>query len=225
MARQLTVQDIDRMLSTDGVFTGLLQCMAEGGDELKYCKEIKIEFAYVQDWIWKDAMRIKAYEHASKLYDRWFVYRLIDELKAIGLVDVAGAFNADGTLKAIQEIPENVRRSIAGIEVQETFEDLPAGGKKWTGYLKKVKMTDKLKAIELIGKKLSMFVDKIQVDVSGTVVHTVDKFDLDERLKLLRQPRATSPEPVARIEVEEAVILKTSNKAGNVEHTKPGSDI
>lgn len=195
MTRQLTVQDINKILESPGAFTGLLEHMAHGEPELDYCKKVGVSFADMQDFIRKDKERLSLYQHATVLYEQWFVIRIMQELKLIGLMDIKEAFNPNGTLKAIEDIPEAIRRTIGGIEIQETFEndDSEPSGKRWTGYLKKIKFIDKIKSLELLGKKLNMFADKIQVSGSVELRHTVDQFDLDERLKMLRMPRTTIP--------------------------------
>lgn len=205
MSRQLTVQELNALLERDGIFSGLLQVIAEGGQELEYCKEHKIPFSYMQDYIRKDADRLKLYEHAARVHQEWFVLRIVDELRAIGLVDILGAFNSNGTLKPIEEIPAEIRRAMAGIEVVEIFEEID-GEKVWNGYLKKVKLTDKIKSLELLGKKLNMFIDQVRVQATMDVIYKVEKFDLDDRLKALRTARPgvtiASMEPV-----EDAMIV------------------
>lgn len=78
------------------------------------------------------------------------------ECRRIALADVGEAFNEDGTLKNIHDIPKDLRRAIAGLEVIETFK--VRGEKKvWTGYIKKVKFWNKDKEIETLFKHHGLF--------------------------------------------------------------------
>jgi len=75
-------------------------------------------------------------------------------LFTMATADIREAFNADGTLKPIHEIPDPVAKAIAGIEVDDR-----------QGDLKKVRLVDRVKLWELLGKHLGMF--KEMHEVSG----------------------------------------------------------
>ena len=105
---------------------------------------------------------------------------VLSELKRIGLSDVGQLYNEDGTFKSWHEIPEDIRRAIAGVEVKEEFE-MENGRKVFTGYTKKLKMWDKNKALENLGRYLKLFTDK--VEHSGTVNLGDRMKKADERLK------------------------------------------
>lgn len=85
------------------------------------------------------------------------------ELLRIARVDLSQAYDTDGNLKPIHEIPEDVRRAIAGIEVEELFEGR-GEAREHVGNLRKVKFWDKVKSLELLGKHLKLWVERIEVD-------------------------------------------------------------
>lgn len=89
--------------------------------------------------------------------------KILQELLLIARSDVSKAFNKDGSLKSIHDIPEDVRRAISGVETLETFIG-SKGGKVRTS---KVKFWDKVAALGLLGKNLRLFVD--QVELKGTI--------------------------------------------------------
>lgn len=86
---------------------------------------------------------------------------VISELKKIANVDIAQAYDANGNLLSFDQMPEDVRRSIAGVETVEEYEGF-GKDRTWTGYTKKVKFWPKDKALELLGKHIGMFTDKIE---------------------------------------------------------------
>ena len=74
----------------------------------------------------------------------------------------------------------------------------------------------------MLGKKLDMFIDKVHVSGTVQVKHSVERFDLEERIAALKQGRA-SPAPVATA-VEEAELV--SVELGHMlASTQPGDDI
>lgn len=78
------------------------------------------------------------------------------ELLRLAKVDIGQAFDEVGNLKPIQDIPEDVRRSIASIEVVEEFEGKGAD-KEQIGWTKKIRFWDKTKALELLGRYLRLW--------------------------------------------------------------------
>ena len=84
--------------------------------------------------------------------------RVLIELGRLAFLDIRKAFNADGSLKPIHELDDDTAAAIAGIEVSET-----AGGDGSAGTLKKIKLSDKRASLELCGRHLQMWTDKIKV--------------------------------------------------------------
>lgn len=84
---------------------------------------------------------------------------VVRELMSLAFSDVGRIFAEDGTLKPLHEIPVEVRKAIAGIDVFEEF-DGRGKDRKLIGHTKKVRLWDKNKAIEMLGKYLRMFPDR-----------------------------------------------------------------
>ena len=87
---------------------------------------------------------------------------IINELAKIAFLDISNLYNENGGLKKIQDIDENTRRAISSLETFEEFEGYGEDREK-VGDTKKVKLIDKTKALELLGKHLGMFKDKIDI--------------------------------------------------------------
>lgn len=90
--------------------------------------------------------------------------RIIKELACIGFSDAADFFDTFGNPIAIPELKAKARRAISGFEFTEDFLGVkqPDGTKKAeaSGYTKKYKLADKIKALELIAKLLGFVNEK-----------------------------------------------------------------
>lgn len=85
--------------------------------------------------------------------------RIIKELAFLGTADVSKAFDTNGNLLPIHEIPEDVRRAIAGFELVEERDENGEG----TGHMtKKVKFWDKNTSLLGLAKVFKMLTDKVE---------------------------------------------------------------
>jgi phage terminase small subunit len=95
--------------------------------------------------------------------------RVLQEIAKLAFFDPANFFESDGSLKRIQDLDENTRMAMSGLEVTELFEG--TGEQKHVyGLLKKVKLSDKRSSLELLGKHLKLFGDASQGGINGKLV-------------------------------------------------------
>lgn len=87
---------------------------------------------------------------------------VLRELKRVALTDIRQAYTAGGRLKPISEMPEDIARAIAGVETEELFEG-HGEEREQVGDTVKVKFWPKVQALELLGKHLKLFTDKIEI--------------------------------------------------------------
>lgn len=93
---------------------------------------------------------------------------VLKELERIGYVDPLPILTEDGAVKHLKDWPEDLRRALQSIDVQETFE-MEGSERVWTGYIKKIKFWDKPKSLELLGKSEALFKDKVEHSGSLTL--------------------------------------------------------
>lgn len=87
--------------------------------------------------------------------------RILLELFRMATVDIGEAYDELGQLKPIKEIPEDVRRCITGVEVDEIMAG-EGDQRQVIGFNKKIKFTSKEKANELLAKYFKLLTDKIE---------------------------------------------------------------
>jgi phage terminase small subunit len=78
---------------------------------------------------------------------------ILRELLRLATTDIGKAFDVNGNLLPLHQIPEETRRAIAGVE---------ATSKDDGSTVTKVKFWDKTKGLELLGKHLKLFTDKVE---------------------------------------------------------------
>lgn len=86
------------------------------------------------------------------------IAKVLAELGKHAFADIAKLYDQDGNLKPIHEMAKGARTTIQSIETDELYAGRGESRVK-IGYNRKVKTTDKLKALELIGRHLKMFTD------------------------------------------------------------------
>lgn len=111
------------------------------------------------------------------------VERAVLELRRILTVDVAGAFDETGCLKPLSEIPEDVRRAISGLEVEEVQQECEDDdGETETikvGRVVKMKFWSKTDASQQLLRKLGAFrdstVDRLAQSLEDLIAAKVSK--------------------------------------------------
>ena len=87
--------------------------------------------------------------------------RILKELFHIATVDISAAYDDNGHLLPVKKIPRAIRRAIAAIKVFDEFEGFGRDRVK-VGEVREVKFNDKIRALELLGKHLKLFTDKVE---------------------------------------------------------------
>lgn len=167
-----------RKLADADVLDDICASIANGGSLTELCAIWQVRYSDVILWIHDQAAdpgRKIAYEDAMKARGEWMIQTLLNELRMIGTVDIRRAYDEKGALLPIKDIPEDVARVITGIEAKEIWErvdddNAPSGTRmEKTGELVKVKFLDKIKAIELLGKNLEIWVDRTKHELGASL--------------------------------------------------------
>ncbi|MCY1388615.1 Terminase small subunit [compost metagenome] len=88
--------------------------------------------------------------------------RVLQELARLAFLDVRKAFNADGSLKPIHELDDDTAAAVAGMDIAEI-----GSGEDAIGFVKKIKLSDKKGALELVMRHLGMVTPKGHADLDA----------------------------------------------------------
>ena len=116
-----------------------------GNSLIDLCNIWQVTYHVVSLWLFKN--HCDEYQAALKTRGEWIDQRVLDEIKSIGLVDIRQAYGDDGRLLDPKDWPDSLARAVAATESD------PAGG------ITRIKMWDKLKALELLGRNRLLFAE------------------------------------------------------------------
>ena len=163
-------------LKDPALITDVVCYVSVGNSLIDLCNIWQVTYYVVSNYLYKNHK--DEYEAALMTRGEWIEQRILDEIKSIGLVDIRQAYDEDGRMLDPKEWPDSLARAIAAVETTEEY-----GGKgddrELTGYTKRLKMWDKLKALELLGKNRRMFLDK-ETDGQRLVVNVFNGLSQDK---------------------------------------------
>lgn len=154
-------------------FKVLCAHVVNGGSVLDICEMWGQTWEKVWSWIQEDRERAVMYDKAVAAQNEWAIVRVLKELRAMALSDLREMYDAKGKLKHPKDWPDHVARAVVSVDVFEEFEGV-GKERELVGYTKRVKMADKLKALEMIGKHLRMFIDRVEHNGVMTLEDLVD---------------------------------------------------
>lgn len=142
--------------------------IANGGDMISLSKEWGTQYSKVMSWIWDDKERTEQYNKALSARDEWAVERLLSEIRSISFSDLTQLYDENGFLLEPRDWPEEVKRNVQALDQH----DITEKGQR-VGVVKKVKLYDKLKALELMGKTMSLFKERVDHGITESFADLV----------------------------------------------------
>jgi len=123
---------------------------------------------------------IESHMHKAEKHAEITVSQIIQEIGRLAFTDIGGLFDDDNNLKNVKDWPIELRRAVSSVEIDALF-DGQGQDREQIGETKKVKLWDKTKALEMLGRWRKLFTDKFELH---------DKSSLAERLKKARERAA-----------------------------------
>lgn len=109
---------------------------------------------------------------------------VLQQLGRLGFSDIRKLFTPAGQLRSVADLPDDIAAAIASIEV--VTKTIPGMGDEEpeVEYIHKIKLTDKVKPLELLGKHLKMFTERHEHSAPGggpiQHEHKVTKAEIDD---------------------------------------------
>jgi phage terminase small subunit len=110
--------------------------------------------------------------------------RVLEEMRRVAFVDIRSLFDARGNLKAVSELTAEEGAVLSSIEVVK--QNLTAGDSA-VDTIHKVRLWDKIRALEILAKHFALLVDRAEHTGAGRpltieVVRKMSDEDIEERL-------------------------------------------
>lgn len=100
--------------------------------------------------------------------------RVLEELMRIATFDIGMLYDGNGQLLPIHLMPEEARRAISSIEVDEIIEGKGEDA-RMVGVTRKVKTWDKLRSLDTIARHLGMLLERVKLEVDDDLADAVRK--------------------------------------------------
>lgn len=219
--RSLTLLERETLVFQDPeLMTKICRHVSSGGTVIQLCDLWKIHFADVMRFIRADATRKELYNQSLADREEWTYERILMELRAIGTVDIRELYDDQGNLKNVADWPSGTAAAVAGVDVFEEYEG--SGAERiHSGTVRKLKLIDKIKALELAGKTQKMFTDRVE---STTVLKLEDlihgSWGNSEKISTV-QPSSKSQSSTDRLRNETNNGHQSSGSGGEVVQDLP----
>ena len=124
--------------------------VANGHSLIELCETYKLSFGSVIAWIRKDKDRSTMYSKCIDDRNEWAKERILLELRRIGLSDLKKMHNKNGEILPVQDWPDEISSIVKGIDYNDD------------GTVRKITIWNKEKCLELLGKTIQMFIDRVE---------------------------------------------------------------
>lgn len=96
--------------------------------------------------------------------------RVIQGIAELAFFDMRKFFTAAGNLIPIHDLDEQTARALKGCDVEKLFKHFGKGQAEESGTITKIRVADRLEALELLGRHLKLFTDKIEVNDASAII-------------------------------------------------------
>ena len=138
--------------------------IAMGGSAIDIAETLRINYATLITWIRSESTRLKRYEQSLVFRNEWAKEKVLKEIRDLGTFDIRKVLGVNGEVLPASEWPDEIAKAVVSIDVSEE-----TNGYENIGWLKKVKFVDKLKALEMSAKNLSLLTEKHEVSGNLTL--------------------------------------------------------
>lgn len=169
MSRRETAEREASYFAEPDFFEELLDAISDGATLADFTKAKRIRYRSLQEWIHGDQGRLSKYVTAMEARTNKVRDVVLRGLTDLASVDLKDLFDIDGTMKPLHMMPDGVTKLISNFEIETSMTE--SGQVSKTG---KVKIPDRIRAFENLGRTVGMFKDNIKLDGNMTLASLVE---------------------------------------------------
>lgn len=158
------------LLKPEQVMEDLFHHIASGGSAIDICEDWGVSYPRLMRWVHDDQERTRLINEAFEDRKEYAKEKIILELQRLAHFDPRNLFNADNSVKDPSDWSREIASMVSSFDISVN---------KDGDETLKVKFWNKEKALELLGKNIQMFIER--VDHSG-------KISLEDLVTISREP-------------------------------------
>lgn len=149
MSGEKSCKRLEEFVSQDpNLIMTICDNIINGSSLTSLSKVWEVKYSDLYRWVVSDEDRNELYQRALEQKKDFLSSRIIDELKNIGFADLRTAYDDNFNLKPVSEWPDELASIIGSLKRTDTGIE--------------IKANDKMKALEMMGKEMSMFSNKVE---------------------------------------------------------------
>lgn len=152
--QEMAVREYERSEIED-----MCKSVSNGGSVIQYCEQKGINYGDFMFKLRRDPVWHRIYLQAQSDRDEWIKEQLIVLLQKINSADIKHLFNENGNYVGVQDLPSNVTQVIKKLKVKLQSN----GPDEAPDEILEVEFYDKQKSIDLLGKYVQMFIERVVV--------------------------------------------------------------
>lgn len=149
----------------ENTFSEIIDWIGEGGTLPQFAAQHVANHAALYLWIQENKQRRDQYDAAIKMREEYLKQKIIEELRDIATYDIRDAYNENGEPIRLNEVPLKLRKTIQSIKSTKSGDTVTT----------EIKFFDKIKAINLLGKELGMFQNKVELSASKSLEKIIEE--------------------------------------------------
>lgn len=143
--------------------------VAGGGALTDLCDSWGVRYGEVSKWINQDDTRRRQFFYATDARKEWAVEKMLKELRTLALSDIRKLYDDRGAILPPDKWPDEIAKAVEAVKVDELYEYDEDGRRQLVGQTTQVKLWSKTKAMELLGKHLHMFLERIELSANKSL--------------------------------------------------------